>query len=204
MDECALAAIQVLDRAGVQTPIVLIGISWGGIVAPRIALKAPDRVRGMVLFNTTADPPNFSAWASSTMLTWMLALSAIDPFVDNMLLSIQLSAATRRDKPEIGENIVAPFRSWKRRALIKTVRSVLVDRDGVLEALSQVEAPTLVVSGAEDTILPSAMSRRIAAILPEAQHVEVPGAAHLVPLERPEVATALIFNFIEKLGRVVI
>jgi 3-oxoadipate enol-lactonase len=199
MDECATAAIQVLDAAGVQTLIVLFGTSWGGIVAPRIALKAPDRVKGMVLFNTTAEPPNLSAWTTSTMLTWMLAISAIDGFVNNMLLSLQLSAGTRRDKPQIGENIAARFRAWNRRAVIKTVRSVLVDRDGVLDALPHVEAPALIVSGAEDTILPSAMSRRIAAKLPNARHVEVAGAAHLVPLEQPEAANALIVDFLAKL-----
>lgn len=196
MDECAVAALQVLDAAGVRTPVLLLGTSWGGIVALRVALKAPDRVKGMVLFNTTAEPPNLSAWTTSTMLTWMLAASAIDGFVNNMLLSLQLSAGTRRDKPLIGEDIAARFRSWNRRAVIKTVRSVLVDRDGVLDALPNVKAPTLVVSGAEDTILPSPVSRRMVARLPNARHVEAPGAAHLVPLERPEAANALIFEFI--------
>lgn len=113
-----------------------------------------------------------------------------------MLLSLQLSAGTRRDKPQIGENIASRFRSWNRHAVIKTVRSVLVDRDGVLDALPNVTAPTLVVSGAEDTILPSAMSRRIVAKLPNARHVEVPGAAHLVPLEQSEAGNALILQFI--------
>lgn len=199
MDECAVAALQVLDAAGVKTPVLLLGTSWGGIVAPRIALKAPGRVNGMVLFNTTAEPPNLFAWTTSTLLTWMLAVSAIDEFVDNMLLSLQLSAATRRDKPQIGKNIAARFRSWNRRAVIRTVRSVLVDRDGVLDALSNVKAPALIVSGAEDTILPSPMNRRIAAKLPNARHVETPGAAHLVPLEQPEAANALIFDFIAQL-----
>lgn len=199
MDECALAAIQVLDAVNVQTPVVLFGTSWGGIVAPRVALKAPDRVKGMVLFNTTAEPPNLSAWTSSMMLTWMLAISAIDGFVNNMLLSLQLSAGTRRDKPQIGKDIAARFRTWNRRAVIKTVRSVLVDRDGALDSLPDVKSPALIVSGAEDTILPSPMSRRIAAKMPNARHVEAPGAAHLVPLEQPEAANALIIGFLEKL-----
>lgn len=107
------------------------------------------------------------------------------------------TSAPRRDKPQIGENIASRFRSWNRRTVIKTVRSVLVARDGVLDALPNVTAPALIVSGAEDTILPSAMSRRIVAKLPNARHVEVPGAAHLVPLERPEAANALILDFIK-------
>ncbi|MGC2222210.1 MAG: alpha/beta fold hydrolase, partial [Methylocella sp.] len=52
MDECAEAALQVLDALNARTPVVAIGASWGGMIVPRIALRAPDRVRGIVLFNT--------------------------------------------------------------------------------------------------------------------------------------------------------
>jgi len=55
MDECAQAALQVLDAKGVRAPVIVLGTSWGGFVAPRIALRAPSRVRGLVLFNTSAE-----------------------------------------------------------------------------------------------------------------------------------------------------
>jgi 3-oxoadipate enol-lactonase len=198
MDECAEAAVQVLDAAGVQTPVVLFGTSWGGIVAPRVALRAPERVKGMVLFNTTAEPPTSLTRANSMLLTKLLAVSVIDGLVDRMLLSLQLSAGTRRRRPQIGANLATQFRSWDRRAFINAVRSVLVDRDGVLDALPGVNAPALIVSGEEDTILPSTFSRRIAEKMPNARHVEAPGAAHLVPLEAPEIANKLIFDFLRK------
>jgi pimeloyl-ACP methyl ester carboxylesterase len=76
---------------------------------------------------------------------------------------------------------------------------VLVDRDSALDAVRYVKAPALVVSGKEDTILPSIHSRRIAAQLPKARHVEVEGAAHLVPLEQPEASNKLILDFVEDL-----
>jgi 3-oxoadipate enol-lactonase len=52
MDECAQAAIQVLDASDIRAPIVVFGTSWGGFVAPRIAVLTPKRLSGMVLFNT--------------------------------------------------------------------------------------------------------------------------------------------------------
>jgi TAP-like protein len=81
------------------------------------------------------------------------------------------------------------------------VRSVLVDRDSVLDALSNAKTPALVVSGKEDTILPSPHSNRIANKLPKARHVQVAGAAHLVPLESPEVSNTLILDFVKDLER---
>jgi len=195
MDECVEAAIQVLDATGVHSPVVLFGASWGGIVAPRLALRAPDRVRGVVAFNTTAERPTLLSRANSLLLTTLLAIPALDRMVDRMIMSLNLAPDTRLRQPTLGADLSARFRSWDRRAVIHTVRSVLVDRDGALDALAGVRVPTLIVSGKEDTILPSVFSRRIAQKMPNARHVEVPGAAHLVVLEQPQVANALILDF---------
>jgi len=81
------------------------------------------------------------------------------------------------------------------------VRSVLVDRDSMLDELPNVKAPALIVSGGEDTVLPTVHSQRIAAKLPNARQVEVPGAAHLVPLEAPQAANSLILGFVRDLPR---
>lgn len=88
MDECAEAALQVLDAMNVHTPVVVLGTSWGGMIAPRIALRAPDRVRGMVLFNTTAESATPFDRAKNTLLTWMLAIGALDKVVDRMNVSL--------------------------------------------------------------------------------------------------------------------
>ena len=201
MDECVEAALQVLDAIGVLEPVILFGTSWGGIVAPRVALRMPGRVLGLVLTNTTAERPNFFSRANGTLLTKLFAIAALDRTVDRMIMSLNLAPDTRLRRPELGTNIATQFRSWDRRAVINSVRSVLVDRDGALDALSGVSVPALILSGAEDTVLPTVFSRRIAERMPNSRHVEVPGAAHLVPLEQPQAANALILDFIDKLRR---
>lgn len=198
MDECAEAAIQVLEAAGVLTPAVLFGTSWGGIVAPRVALRIPDRVQAMVLFNTTAERPTLYSRMSSRLLTVLLSIPIFDRIVDRLLLSLQLTPETRLRQPEIGATIATRFRSWDRAAVIKTVRSVLVDRDGILNELTRVNVPALIVSGKQDTILASVFSHRMVERMPNARQVEVAGAAHLVPLEAPDAANALILDFLKK------
>ncbi len=203
MDKCAEAALEVLDAVNVNTPVVVLGTSWGGMIAPRIVLLAPDRVRGIVLFNTTAESATLFDRAKNTFLTRLLAISALDKIVDAMTASLMLARETRRSRPELGAELTKTFRSWNRRGLINTVRSVLVDRDSTLDALRYVKAPALIVSGKEDTILPSSYSRRIAEQLPKARHVEVAGAAHLVPLEAPEASNTLILEFVSKIATLV-
>jgi pimeloyl-ACP methyl ester carboxylesterase len=153
-------------------------------------------------FDTTAESATSFDRAKDTLLTRMLAIGALEKVVDRMIVSLQLAPETRRRKPELGAELSRNFRSWNRRGVINTVRSVLVDRDSTLDALCCVKAPALVVSGKEDTILPSSRSRRIAEHLPKARHVEVPGAAHLVPLEAPEASNALILEFFADLPQV--
>jgi len=78
---------------------------------------------------------------------------------------------------------------------------VLVERGPVLDALPAVKVPALIVSGSEDHTLPSLHGRRMADKLPNARHVQVPGAAHLVPLEAPRQANTLIIDFLRDLPR---
>ena len=199
LDECADAALQVLDAINVRTPVFVLGTSWGGMMAPRMALRAPDRIRGMVLTNTTAETPKLFESLRARLLTMMLAISALDKIVDGMTASLMLAPETRRSRPELGAELTKTFRSWNRHGLINTVRAVLVDRDASLDSLPQVKAPALILSGKEDTILPSIYSRRIEEKLPKARHVQVPGAAHLVPLEAPDAANRLILDFVRDL-----
>lgn len=199
MDECADAALQVLDAMNVRTPVVVLGTSWGGMIAPRLALRAPDRIRGLVLTNTTADSAKLYDRLKCRLLAVMLAYSFLDGFVNEMVCNLQLAPVTRRRHPELKTELSSNFRSWDRHGLINSVRAVLVERDASLNSLSQAKAPTLILSGKEDTILPSYYSRRIEEEMPRARHVQVPDAAHLVPLEAPDTCNTLILEFIADL-----
>lgn len=199
MQECAEAVVQVLDEVGVSVPVVLVGTSWGGFVAPRVALLAPNRVRGIVVFNTSAERGRLFERTRATVLTKLLAVRALDQVTGPMVVSGLLAPETRRRQPELGPEIAETFLSWDRRGLIASVSSVLVDRDAVLDAVGRVTAPVLIVSGAEDHTLPSIHSRRIAEKLVGSHHVEVAGAAHLVPLEASDQANRLVLDFLQQL-----
>jgi 3-oxoadipate enol-lactonase len=196
MNECAKAAVQVLDVTGVRAPVVVFGTSWGGFVAPRIAMLAPRRLSGMVLFNTSAERGTPFELARATLLTKLLAIGALDKMTARMIVSGLLAPGTQRREPTLGGDIAEQFLAWDRRRFIATVRSVLVDRDPVLDALPELTVPALIVSGQEDHTLPSFHSQRMAQKLPNARHIEVAGAAHLVPLEAPHEANPLIFDFL--------
>jgi len=201
MDECAAAAVQVLDATGVRTPAVVLGTSWGGFVAPRIAALAPKRLSGMVLTNTSAERGTPLERTRAMMLTKLLAVGALDNVTARMTVSGLLAPETQRREPQLAGDLAEQFLAWDRRRFIATVRSVLVDRDPVLNALPELKLPALIMSGKEDHTLPSFHSQRMAQKLPNARHVEVSGAAHLVPLEAPHQTNPLILDFLRDLPR---
>jgi 3-oxoadipate enol-lactonase len=201
MDECAQAVLQVLDAVGVHAPVLYLGTSWGGFIAPMLALRAPERISAMVLFNTSAERPTSFERRRAALLAKLLAIGPLDDLTGRMIVSGLLAPETRSGQPEIGAGLVQRMHSWDRRAFITTVRSVLVDRQMSLDVLADVKVPTLVLSGEQDRTLPSIHSARIAAHLPGARHVQVAGAAHLVALERPHEANSLILEFAGALPR---
>lgn len=200
MEECVDAAIQLIEAAAGGRPVVFLGTSWGGMLGPRIAHRRPDLIAGLILFNTTAERPDLQTLLTAKLLLILLSIPPIDGFVNNLLLTLQVGEPTRRAGPEIISELAKRFRSWNRKGLIQSVDSVLVRRDAFLDRLGQVDTPALVVSGSLDTLLPTALNKRIADAMPHGRHVEVEGAAHLVPLERPEQANTLIFGFIDGLS----
>ena len=196
MDECAEAAVQILDATDVRAPAIILGTSWGGFVAPRIAMLAPKRLTGMVLFNTSAERGTPIERIRATLLTKLLAIGALDKVTARLIVSGLLAPETQGREPELGADLAEQFLTWDRRRFITTVRSVLVDRDPVLDQLPELKVPALIVSGKEDHTLPSFHSQRMAQKLSDARHIEVSGAAHLVALEEPDVANRLILDFL--------
>ena len=196
MDECAEAAVQILDATDVRAPAIILGTSWGGFVAPRIAMLAPKRLTGMVLFNTSAERGTPIERIRATLLTKLLAIGALDKVTARLIVSGLLAPETQGREPELGADLAEQFLTWDRRRFITTVRSVLVDRDPVLDQLPELKVPALIVSGKEDHTLPSFHSQRMALKLSDARHIEVSGAAHLVALEEPDVANRLILDFL--------
>src|SRR5262250_2710687 len=128
MDECAQAVVQVLDAAGARARVVVFGTSWGGFVAPRIAMLALERLSGMALFNTSAERGTPFERIKATLLTKLLAIGALDKVTARMIVSGLLAPETQRREPQLGADLAEQFLTWDRRRFIATVRSVLVDQ----------------------------------------------------------------------------
>ncbi len=181
-------SVQVLDfmtAVGVEEAI-LVGHSSGATVALEAALREPGRVRGLVLvgpalYSTTDHRPAFARMLMNTP-----HLARVGPLLMRQIGGApgeSLILANWSDPQLADERVLAAHQlnyrahGWDR-ALWEVSRAS--HEPDFLDRLSDVGVPVLVVSGSEDTIVPTADAERLAAELPDATFALMEGCGHVV------------------------
>jgi 3-oxoadipate enol-lactonase len=181
--EMADDVVSVLDAAGVAAAHVY-GISLGGMIAQDMALRHPERVRGLVLGATTRGgaahvPASPETGALVELRARMTAEQAVWASVP-----INYAARTRRHGGErIAEDIEQRLRYPVEGVFYAAQLAAAQAHDAAVEGI---QAPTLVVHGDEDALIPAANGERLAAAIPGAELALWPGAAHLYFTDEPE------------------
>jgi pimeloyl-ACP methyl ester carboxylesterase len=182
-----------LDVLGAKSAM-LVGNSFGGAVALRVALTAPKRVAGLALVSAPApveepSPELEAAWeAEEAALEAGDMEAAIEAVVDAWLLP---------DAPAALRERVADM---QRRAFAQQLGADEVpEADDPLEAnpdaLADLELPALVLTGEHDMPDFHSGAHLLAGQL-RTQHVVIPGARHLAPLEEPEAFREHLLGFL--------
>jgi pimeloyl-ACP methyl ester carboxylesterase len=193
----AADALALLTHLGWERAHV-VGISLGGLVAQEIALTARARVRSLALVSTAAGG-GLTWWPTrQSMVLMPQVLFARGPrqlyALQRQLLSKQFLAGL--DREVVAREMRARLgpRSPSRSSLAQFLGFLLYRSRSRLPRLAGL--PTLVVHGSEDIILPPRLGRRLAAAIPGARLLIIPGVAHGLILERPqEVGRLLLEHF---------
>jgi pimeloyl-ACP methyl ester carboxylesterase len=196
--DMAADALGLMDELGIEQADV-IGFSLGGAIAQELVLAKPDRVRGLVLYATWASTDGwlalrFSLWEQlSGMVTpeLMTDMGAMDLythrfFADPAPLEM-LRAASRAAPNERGSAGI--IRQWR-----------ADQAHDARDRLAQITAPTLVVVGDEDVLVPKRYSRQLAELIPGSRLEVIPEAGHGALIERPDAFRAAVEPFLLDLG----
>jgi pimeloyl-ACP methyl ester carboxylesterase len=183
---------RVLDAEGVGEAIVA-GISFGGMVAQHVALRHPERVRGLVLLATTpglphGDLPRLAALASLLALPFRRPGAGPSPALARLLVP----------PGRLGE-AAALFAEWPAalaaepqdaRSFFAQLAAIALHSTG--SRLHRVRCPAVVMTGDRDVLVPPRNSEVLASLLPRAALEVLPGVGHGLPmLDRGAVARAL-------------
>jgi 3-oxoadipate enol-lactonase len=200
MEECAEAAVDILDAAGVAKA-AMVGLSWGGYVGLRVALAAADRVSALVLSNTAARSVPFALRLRNRLLANLIQARVIPGGPSRLIVPGLISKHSRRENPAFAAELATTINHLDPVGLARAVRSVLVEPTSVVDLLDRVTAPTLVISGADDRGLPPSYSTELADRITGARLHVLPRVGHLAPREAPTAVGTLISEFLISLSR---
>jgi 3-oxoadipate enol-lactonase len=177
-------AVAVLDSAG-ESRAHVYGLSLGGSVAQEIALRHPERVHGLVLGASTPGAPR-AILPSPPALTFFARAGAMGPEeAEWAAVPYSYGAATRRRHGHrIAENIARRLTS-PIDTLTYLHQAAAIATHSTCRRLGRITAPTLVVHGEQDMIVPPGNGRLLAERIPEAQLSMWPDAGHMYVIDEP-------------------
>jgi len=194
LTEDAAGLIRKLDCA----PCHFAGLSMGGFVGMRLAIRHPELLKSLVLLDTTADPEpeqNKGPYRRLAFIgRWLSFRMVINPLMKIMFGRTFLEDPGRAEART----------RWKNHLLslnrIGTTRAAhgVIDREGVYDQLSKIDTPTLIVVGREDVATPPAKSIRMRDAIAGSFYVELPRGGHSSTIEEPEAVTAAMRDFFER------
>lgn len=189
--QMAADAVAILDARGVDRARVF-GASMGGMIAQELALGFPERVERLVLGCTQAstraairparEVTRAFAYETDDWAERMRALApfAFTPDVDPRLLARFIEKKSRDTQPDHG------YRGH--------IAAVLAH--DALDRLASIKRPTLVITGAQDAIIPPENSKTLREHIPDAQLEVIPDSGHLFFIEQPELTLTAIERFL--------
>ena len=187
------------DAAGVlgERPAHVVGLSMGGYVALTLGLARPDLVRSLVLAGTGGGGPGRVSRPSHVVDAFRDALGLPYEEFGRRTMPYTFAPGWPERNPERYEDILAA--RLERPTTYATIEThVAACYRFYAEAcpVERIEVPALVVHGDADLIVPVENGRMLAARLPNAEYVELPGAGHNLPLEDPETFGRLVLGFL--------
>ena len=186
-------AAAVLDAAGIERAHIF-GLSMGGMIAQEFVLRYPGRVLSLILGCTASGGPN-AVRANAEVTGVLTARATMTPEqAEAAFVPILYDRATPRAR--IDEDLE------KRRAWFATPQGYTAQLQAVFawqafDRLPGITAPTLVIHGTNDQLVPPGNGELIASRIPGARLVLIPAANHLFTTDQPEAATGAVLGFLD-------
>jgi len=199
MEDAVFHLLDLFDRLGLQSPAVM-GLSLGGWMTVELATRYPDRVSKIILANPAglyiegAPIKDIFGRSPSQM--------ARDLFADLSHPAAQIMLQIEQQMSDVaGMGQAIPFELLKPQlqAMAATARlgwNPYLHNPKLPKRLWRITAPTLVIRGGKDTLIPAPHCETYAREIPGAKLVEFPDCAHMISMERPKELAAAVFDFL--------
>lgn len=192
MTELAADAARVIDEVADGEPVIWVGLSMGGLIGQELAIRHPDKVKALVLANTTSSYSGMGREAIGQRIATVeahgmgaIATSTMTRFFSEEFRAAQAATVSRHQRllestdPE-GYTACA---------------AALCDAN-TTSRLGQIKVPSLVIAGSHDVSTPVETAYALTKGIAGAQMVNLQGCAHLSAVEQPQAFAAVVGEFI--------
>lgn len=192
LTEDTLALLEALDIHKCH----LLGLSMGGFVAQRVALKRPELLLSLTLLETSADPEdpkNVPQYRKLVKAIRWLGLKR----VSNKVMPIMFGNTFLTDKLRKSDRKqwLTMLQGNRKGGVIKATMGV-IERSGTYDQLGNITVPTLIVVGDEDAATPYSKAERMHFAIAGSKLAVIKGAGHTATVEEPEQVNRVINTFL--------
>jgi len=186
--DCADDAVALLDHLGINQA-VFAGMSQGGFISMRAALRYPERVRGLVLIDTQAGTEHEDVIPQYRgMIEHWLSDEPLGD-VGDIVASLILGSADLSAK-------WVPIWEARRAGFNRHPGDTLLTRDDITDRLGEISAPALVIHGDADAAISLELGQVLADTIPNASIAVMAGGSHAANLTNPDETNAAIAEFL--------
>jgi len=174
---------------------LLCGASVGGLVAQEVAIRAPQRLRGVVLSNTAGRIASAEVWEARMAAVRAGGMAAVVDATMERWFSPTFRASWERVAPWYHTVVRTPPEAFL------GVAGALRDAD-LADVVAGIRVPALVIAGGLDGSTPPDQVRGLADRIPDGRLEVIPGVGHLPCVEDPDTMAVLLVDFLREVGPV--
>ena len=201
LSDMAADAVGLLDALGIGRAHVM-GASMGGMIAQMVAALYPDRVLSLTsIMSTTGNPSLPAATAEAMAVLTTRPDSADEAAIVAHGIKVEKTIGSPgypTDENVLRERVLRDFRRMYYPPGFARQMAAIVASGDRREALKKITAPTMVIHGADDPLVPLAGGRDTAETIPGARIVEIAGMGHNLP----EVLIPEVLDAFEEVAKV--
>lgn len=198
IEQLAEDYLEFAQKLGLKQ-FAMVGLSVGGMWGTHLALNHPEAIKALVVMDSyVGTEPEETRLRYFGMLDMIEQLGTIPPALADQIAPLFFSPVTTEHCPEIVSRFRDSLLAVPAEAIptiIKLGRAIF-GRNDILDSLSQLQVPTLFITGRDDIPRPPHEAEEMAAATPGSQLQLIDQAGHIANVEQPEKVTGLLSNFL--------